>query len=96
LREVHSIEGIERTVYARYGSPAMPTKVKDLIAFLESDGWFLVRSKGSHRQFHHPLKRGTVTVAGKASTDVPPATLASVLRQAGLKKESSCGLSRRH
>jgi predicted RNA binding protein YcfA (HicA-like mRNA interferase family) len=38
-------------------------KVKDLIALLEADGWFQVRMKGSHRQFHHPSKRGTVTVA---------------------------------
>jgi predicted RNA binding protein YcfA (HicA-like mRNA interferase family) len=64
----------------------MPTKVKDLVAQLESDGWFLVRTKGSHRQFHHPTKRGTVTVAGKPSLDVPPGTLASVLRQAGLRR----------
>jgi predicted RNA binding protein YcfA (HicA-like mRNA interferase family) len=61
-------------------------KVKELIALLEADGWFQVRTKGSHRQFHHPAKRGTVTVSGKASIDVPPGTLNSVLKQAGLKK----------
>ncbi|MDI1277542.1 type II toxin-antitoxin system HicA family toxin [Methylobacter sp.] len=27
-------------------------KVKDLIALIESDGWQLVRQRGSHRQFH--------------------------------------------
>lgn len=64
----------------------MPTKVKDLVVLLEADGWFLVRTKGSHRQFHHPSKRGTVTVAGKPSIEVPPGTLASVLRQAGLRR----------
>ncbi len=64
----------------------MPMKVKDLIALLEADGWFLVRTKGSHRQFHHPTKRGTVTVSGKPSIEVPPGTLNSALRQAGLKK----------
>ncbi len=63
----------------------MPTKVKELIALLEADGWFLVRTKGSHRQFHHPTKPGTVTVSGKPSIDVPPGTLNSALRQAGLK-----------
>ncbi|MDZ4218418.1 MAG: type II toxin-antitoxin system HicA family toxin [Methylobacter sp.] len=41
--------------------------------------------KGSHRQFHHPVKFGTVTVAGKFSVDVPPGTLISVLKQVGLK-----------
>ena len=61
-------------------------KVKELIALLIQDGWFEVRTKGSHRQFHHRLKRGTVTVAGKPSIDVPPGTLNSVLKQAGLKK----------
>ena len=61
-------------------------KVKDLIALLEVDGWQQVRHKGSHRQFHHPAKTGTVTVAGKPSVDVPPGTLISVLKQAGLKQ----------
>jgi len=64
----------------------MPVKVKDLIALLEADGWSLARTKGSHRQFHHPTKRGTVTVSGKSSVEVPPGTLNSALRQAGLKK----------
>jgi len=61
-------------------------KVKDLIALLESDGWQQVRQKGSHRQFHHPVKSGTVTVAGKPSVDVPHGTLISVLEQAGFKQ----------
>jgi predicted RNA binding protein YcfA (HicA-like mRNA interferase family) len=61
-------------------------KVKDLIALLESDGWQQVRQKGSHRQFHHPVKSGTVTVAGKPSVDIPSGTLINVLKQAGLKK----------
>jgi predicted RNA binding protein YcfA (HicA-like mRNA interferase family) len=43
--------------------------------------------KGSHRQFHHRTKKGTVTVAGKPSIDIPPGTLNSALKQAGLKKE---------
>jgi predicted RNA binding protein YcfA (HicA-like mRNA interferase family) len=62
-------------------------KIKDLITLLEADGWRQVRQKGSHRQFHHPAKPGTVTVAGKPNVDVPPGTLNSVLKQAGLKKE---------
>ena len=61
-------------------------KVQELLKLLEGDGWFLVRTKGSHRQFHHPTREGTVTVAGKPSIDVPPGTLNSVLKQAGLKK----------
>lgn len=63
----------------------MPVKVYELVARLEADGWRQVRQKGSHRQFHHPTKPGTVTVAGKASVDVPRGTLNSVLKQANLK-----------
>jgi len=59
-------------------------KVRELIKVLEGDGWFLVRTRGSHRQFHHATKRGTVTVSGKPSADIPPGTLRSVLKQAEL------------
>jgi predicted RNA binding protein YcfA (HicA-like mRNA interferase family) len=62
-------------------------KVRDVIATLEDDGWHLVRTRGSHRQFRHPEKSGTVTVAGKPSVDVPPGTLGSIWKQAGLKKD---------
>ncbi|MDP2833284.1 MAG: type II toxin-antitoxin system HicA family toxin [Pseudomonadota bacterium] len=61
-------------------------KVKDLAALIESAGWYQVRQKGSHRQFHHATVAGTVTIAGKPSVDVPPGTLNSVLKQAGLKE----------
>ncbi len=61
-------------------------KVRDLIRLIEADGWFLVRTAGSHRQFHHPVKPGTVTIAGNPSADVPPKTLASVFRQAQLPR----------
>jgi predicted RNA binding protein YcfA (HicA-like mRNA interferase family) len=60
-------------------------KVREIIKIIEADGWFLVRTKGDHRQYHHPEKSGTVTVAGKFSVDVPPGTLNSILKQAGLK-----------
>ena len=54
---------------------------------LEKDGWTLVRTKGSHRQFRHPVKPGTVTVAGKPGVDMPRGTLSAVMKQAGLKEE---------
>ena len=63
----------------------MTTKVRDLIRLLEADGWFLVDTVGSHRQYKHPTKQGKVTVAGKLSDDVRKGTLVSILRQAGLK-----------
>ena len=60
-------------------------KVSALIGILEKDGWEIVRTKGSHRQFKHFSKIGIVTVCGKLSDDVKKGTLGSVLRQAGLK-----------
>ncbi len=63
-------------------------KVREVIKLIKADGWFLVRTKGDHRQFHHPSKPGTVTVAGKLSEDVPPGTFNSILTQAGLKGDS--------
>lgn len=60
-------------------------KVRELIRLVEADGWQQVRQKGSHRQFHHPVKAGTVTIAGKPNVDVPPGTLNCILKQAGLR-----------
>lgn len=60
-------------------------KVKEVLKLLEEDGWYVVRATGSHRQLKHPTKSGTVTLAGKPSLDVPPGTLNSILKQAGLK-----------
>ncbi|HYW08900.1 MAG TPA: type II toxin-antitoxin system HicA family toxin [Longimicrobium sp.] len=60
-------------------------KVREAIVLIEADGWKLARMRGSHRQFKHPSKPGTVTVAGKPSLDLPPGTLNSILKQAGLK-----------
>jgi len=53
---------------------------------LEREGWVLVKTSGSHRQFKHPSKSGRVTVSGASGDDMPKGTLASVLRQAGLKR----------
>lgn len=61
-------------------------KVKEVINLLEQDGWTQVRQRGSHRQFKHATKSGTVTVSGKPNVDLPPGTLNSVLKQAGIKE----------
>jgi predicted RNA binding protein YcfA (HicA-like mRNA interferase family) len=60
-------------------------KVKDAIRMLEVEGWRLARVTGSHRQYKHPTKPGTVTVAGHEGQDLAPGTWNSILRQAGLK-----------
>ena len=60
-------------------------KVKEAIAIIESDGWYLARTRGSHRQYKHPIKSGLVTIAGKFSEDLATGTANSILKQAGLK-----------
>jgi len=60
-------------------------KVHEAIRLLERDGWYLHVTRGSHRQFKHPVKPGRVTVAGKPSDDLAPGTLNSILKQAGLR-----------
>ena len=60
-------------------------KVRDVVRLIEQDGWFVVATRGSHRQYKHRIKPGRVTVAGKPSDDMAPGTLNSVLKQAQLK-----------
>jgi predicted RNA binding protein YcfA (HicA-like mRNA interferase family) len=60
-------------------------KVRDVLKKLNDDGWYIKVTRGSHRQLKHPTKPGRVTVAGKPSDDLPPGTLNSILKQAGLK-----------
>ena len=61
-------------------------KIRDIIRLIEAGGWFLVETKGSHRQYKHPEKPGRVTIAGHPSDDLAPGTLNSILKQAKLKE----------
>ena len=61
-------------------------KVRDVIKLIEEDGWYVVGTKGSHRQYKHPSKPGRVTIAGHPNDDLAPGTLSSVLKQAQLSK----------
>jgi predicted RNA binding protein YcfA (HicA-like mRNA interferase family) len=58
-------------------------KISEILAMLKDDGWYLVATRGSHRQFKHPHKSGRVTVPGKPSDDVAPGTKNSIFKQAG-------------
>jgi predicted RNA binding protein YcfA (HicA-like mRNA interferase family) len=60
-------------------------KVREAIKLIENDGWYHVRTRGSHRQYKHPQKKGLVTIPGKMKDDLAPATINSILKQAGLK-----------
>ena len=55
---------------------------RDLIKRLEQDGWTNVRTRGSHAQFQHPTKLGTVTVP-HPKRDLPTGTVRSIFKQAG-------------
>ena len=58
-------------------------KARDIIKIIEKDGWYLVRQKGSHKQYKHPSKRGLVTIAAhKMSDEIAPGTLNSIYKQA--------------
>jgi predicted RNA binding protein YcfA (HicA-like mRNA interferase family) len=61
-------------------------KVRDAIWIVERGGWMQVRQEGSHRQYHHGEKLGTVTIAGHPSMELDPKTQKSILKQAGLDK----------
>ena len=60
-------------------------KVREAIKLVENDGWYLDRTRGSHRQYRHASKRGIVTIAGKPGDELAPGTKNSILKQAGLK-----------
>jgi len=61
-------------------------KVRDIIKMIEDDGWCLIATKGSHRQYRHSSKTGRVTIAGHLGDDLSPGTLNSILKQAKLKE----------
>jgi predicted RNA binding protein YcfA (HicA-like mRNA interferase family) len=56
---------------------------RQLITALEADGWYLVRSKGSHHHFKHPTKPGLVTIP-HPKKDLLTKTINSILKQAQL------------
>ena len=62
-------------------------RVRRVIQLLRKDGWYLVTTRGSHRQFKHPSKPGRVTIAGKLSAEIAIGTLKSILKQAQIGGE---------
>lgn len=50
----------------------MSVKVREVVRMLEEDGWNWVRTRGSHRQYKHPTKKGLVTIPGNRNDDLPP------------------------
>jgi predicted RNA binding protein YcfA (HicA-like mRNA interferase family) len=62
-------------------------KVRDVIKRIEADGWYLVTTKGDHRQFKHAVKKGRVTMSGHLGKEMPIGTMASVFKQAQIERE---------
>jgi len=65
---------------------AVEMKIRDVVKLIEADGWYMVATKGSHRQYKHSVKTGRVTIAGHPNDDLAPGTLNSIFKQAKLKK----------
>jgi predicted RNA binding protein YcfA (HicA-like mRNA interferase family) len=57
---------------------------REIIKRLTAVGWRKVAQKGSHVQFKHPTKPGSVTVP-HPRRDIPIGTLRSIEKQCGLK-----------
>ena len=66
-------------------------KIRDVIKLIEKDGWYLVRIKGSHRQYKHPPKKGLVTISGHLNDDIAKGSFNSILKQAGLREVEKDG-----
>ncbi|MDH2908499.1 MAG: addiction module toxin, HicA family [Candidatus Eremiobacteraeota bacterium] len=60
-------------------------RVREVLRRLSEDGWVVVATRGSHRQFKHPSKPGRVTVPGREGDELHEGTWRSIQRQAGWK-----------
>ncbi|HLZ57681.1 MAG TPA: type II toxin-antitoxin system HicA family toxin [Ktedonosporobacter sp.] len=61
-------------------------KVRDVVKCVEEDGWYLIRIRGDHRHYKHPVKKGIVTISGQLGKDMPVGTLLNVFRQAQIDR----------
>jgi integron integrase len=86
--DLHARAGARAWGGSKSAGTVAAMKVRDLLRLLRADGWYLVRTRGSHQQYKHPSKPGLVTVAGGPNDDLAPATQSSILKQAGLKAPS--------
>lgn len=61
----------------------MPKTPREMIKILESNGFELIRSNGSHRIYRNP-ETGKQTTVPFHCKDLKPGTEKSILKQAGL------------
>ncbi len=63
-------------------------RIREAIRLIETDGWFLVATRGSHRQYKHPVKLGRVTIAGKPGDELAPGNAEQRAQTSGSERES--------
>jgi predicted RNA binding protein YcfA (HicA-like mRNA interferase family) len=64
--------------------PRLPrVTARETLRAVQADGWLVVRTTGGHTHLSHPTKPGIVTIAMHSGV-IPPGTLRSIIRQAGL------------
>ncbi len=59
---------------------------REIIRFLEQNGFILDHASGSHFIFYHPVSRRRAVVP-RHSRDMPKGTLLSLLREAGFTRD---------
>jgi len=60
---------------------------KELCALLQSQGFFIVRQKGSHVILQKEIEDSTITVPVPAHKEIKIGTLASIIRQSKINRE---------
>jgi predicted RNA binding protein YcfA (HicA-like mRNA interferase family) len=67
--------------------PRLPAvKPREIIQFLESEGFVLDHISGSHFIFYHPHSKRRAVVE-RHNRDIPKGTLLSLLREAGFSRD---------
>lgn len=76
--------GIDDTYNTCYYLRGKEMKFREIDRIIRSAGWHEVRQKGSHHQYKHKTKPGTVTIPDHGGKDIHPDTVKSIRKQAGL------------
>jgi predicted RNA binding protein YcfA (HicA-like mRNA interferase family) len=64
------------------GKAGLERDSKRIIRRLQSEGWRLVKTSGSHHEFKHPNRRHHIVVVHPAK-DIPTGTARAIARAAG-------------
>ena len=74
---------MKAVINSRCSSHAQHEESREIIKILEADGWCLVATIESHRQYKRPTKKSRTTVK-HPDKDIPIKTLKRIERQSGL------------